>query len=227
MSGNEVSDDGAVAMAALLQHKKCTLRDVSLESNGITGPGGVALGAAIGRNTSLTALNMSENQCGVPAAAKALAAGVAANKTLQKLEVAWWSLGGGAFAALGRAAGAHPTLRHLDLSFNDAGDAGARVFAAALERPSCGLRVLMLNDCNVGGSGARALAKALRVNTRLHALMLRGNDDINMGAFNALRQAFRDNTALRQLQLGPELPDLDRDADGEDDGGEEDEEDEE
>jgi Ran GTPase-activating protein (RanGAP) involved in mRNA processing and transport len=212
VAGNELSDDGAMALAALLQHKKCTLRDVSLESNGITGPGGVALGTAIGRNTSLTALNVSENQCGVPAAAKALAAGLAANKTLRVLELAWWSLSGGAFAALGRAAGAHPKLLSLDLSFNDAGDAGARVFAAALERPSCGLRVLMLNDCNVGGSGARALAKALRVNTRLHALMLRGNDDINMGAFNALRQAFRDNTALRALQLGPELPDLDRDA---------------
>ena len=222
LAGNELSDDGAVALAVLLQHKKCTLRDVSLESNGITGPGGVALGAAIGRNTSLTALNMSENQCGVPAAAKGLAAGLAANKTLQKLEVAWWSLGGGAFAALGRAAGAHPKLRHLDLSFNDAGDAGARVFAAALERPGgCALRTLLLNDCNVGGSGARAFAKALRANATLRVLMLRGNDDINAGAFNALRQAFRDNTALRELQLGPELPDLDRYADLDGDDGDE------
>ena len=220
LASNEVSDDGAVALAALLQHKKCTLRDVILESNGITGPGGVALATALGRNTSLTALDVSENQCGVPAAAKALAAALAANKTLQVLRLAWWSLGGGAFAALARAAGAHPKLHLLDLSFNDVGDAGARVFAAALERPGCALRTLLLNDCNVGGGGARALAKALRVNTTLRALMLRGNDEINFGAFDALRQAFRQHAALRRLQLGPELPDLDREA-LEEHGGEE------
>ena len=156
-----MSDDGAVAMAALLQHKKCTLRDVSLESNGITGPGGLALGAAIGRNTSLASLNLSENQCGVPAAAKALVAGLAANKTLQELNLAWWSLGGGAFAALARAAGAHPKLHRLDLSFNDAGDAGARVFAAALERPGgCALRKLHRALCVINDAHAAPAVSA-------------------------------------------------------------------
>lgn len=212
LANNELLDDGAAVVAAMLARKTCSLLYLNLESNGILGPGGIALAEAIGRNASLTALKLSENSCGVPAAAKALAAGLGANKSLRHLELRWWSLSGGSLAALGRAVGAHPALEALDLSFNDVGDAGARAMAAALEQTGgCAtLRTLKMSDCSVGAGGARAFAKALRANTALRLLDLGGNDELNMGAFHALRQAFRDNGKLRQLQLGPELPDLNR-----------------
>ena len=212
LASNELLDDGAAAVAAMLARKTCSLQHLDLESNGILGPGGIALSEAIGRNTSLTTLKLSENSCGVPPAAKALAAGLVANKSLRHLELRWWSLSGGSLAALGRAVGAHPALEVLDLSFNDVGDAGARAMAAALEQIGgcAALRILKMSDCSVAAGGARAFAKALRANTALRVLDLGGNDELTLAAFHALRQAFRDNGKLRQLQLGPELPDLHR-----------------
>ncbi len=212
LANNELLDDGAAIVATMLARKTCSLLYLNLESNGILGPGGISLAEAIGRNTSLTTLKLSENPCGVPAAAKALAAGLVANKSLRHLELRWWSLSGGSLAALGRAVGAHPALEVLDLSFNDVGDAGARAMAAALEQIGgcAALRILKMSDCSVAAGGARAFAKALRANTALRVLDLGGNDELTLAAFHALRQAFRDNGKLRQLQLGPELPDLHR-----------------
>ena len=99
-----------------------------------------------------------------------------------------------------------PSIRHLDMRFNDIGDEGMAVVADALAR-STSIRFLYLEGNHITNVGCRALAKALLVNSSIEELYLGANDVGPEGAAS-LAEVILTNTTLNKLyvdgnQIGP------------------------
>ena len=62
MQGNAVRDDGAVALASMLETSACPLKTLGLGDNSIGDVGARALADALYRNTSVTSLALWNNQ---------------------------------------------------------------------------------------------------------------------------------------------------------------------
>jgi hypothetical protein len=91
------------------------------------------------------------------------------------------------------------SLRELNLSGKQIGDAGAQALATALETNSS-LSTLWLNNNQIGAEGAQDLATALQTNKTLTGLDLWNNQIGDAGA-QALSSALHTNSSLRELYL--------------------------
>ena len=91
------------------------------------------------------------------------------------------------------------TLKTLDLSGDEIGDAGATALADAL-RVNKSLETLDLDDNHIGDAGATALADALLVNETLETLFLTRNEIRDAGA-TALADTLLVNETLKNLFL--------------------------
>ena len=81
-------------------------------------------------------------------------------------------------------------LTHINCTLNNIGDAGAIVFAEALEKNKT-LRELNLNYNKISDIGANALARALETNTTLTKLYINNNTSFNNEHINANNQQGR------------------------------------
>lgn len=97
-----------------------------------------------------------------PEGARALAAGLAQNQTLHKLDLSWCKLRAPGAEVFASVLASNSTLRDLDLSHNNVGDKGV---CALLETAGAGaLRALDLSHNNIRSTGAVALAGHLSRN---------------------------------------------------------------
>jgi Ran GTPase-activating protein (RanGAP) involved in mRNA processing and transport len=140
-----------------------------------------------------------------------LAAALRTNMTLTALvltDVGLWRDAAAATALMG-ALTAHPRLRLLDLSRNNAHifEHGAWVGAAlaALVRANApALQTLRMYDCLLGDAAMGPVVEALRHNTHLTKLNCSGNTLRPYFARNRLLPAVRVNTSLRELVAADE-----------------------
>ncbi|KAM8846544.1 dynein regulatory complex subunit 5 [Synchiropus picturatus] len=93
----------------------------------------------------------------------------------------------------------HPTLIHLDLSYNLIADVGGKAVGKLLTR--CKLETVTLIYNNIGERGAEVLATALTKNTTLLSLNLRLNQIKDVGG-QAICEALLRNDVLLHLHLG-------------------------
>jgi len=127
--------------------------------------------------------------------AKALAAGVAASRSLVTLDLCHNRIGDEGAKALVAGVAASGSLAELDLSYNQIGDEGAKAIAEALlSNGSLVTLSLAIND--IGDEGAKAIAEALlsRGSWAEH-LNLSGNLISSAGA-NAISEALLSNCSL-------------------------------
>ena len=95
---------------------------------------------------------------------------------------------GAAVEELGAVLKENTTLKSMDLSINQIGDAGAADIAAALKENSTLLRLYLYNN-QIGDPGAAAIVAALKENSTLQELVLRRNH-IGDAAKAELRRAW-------------------------------------
>ncbi|CAK0835981.1 unnamed protein product [Prorocentrum cordatum] len=209
LSGNNVGDEGAAALAAALRAPGAlpSLQKLDLRSNNVGDEGAAALAAALrapGALPRLQELDLSHNRVGDEGAA-ALAAALRAPGALPRLQVLdlrsnrVGDEGAAALAAGLRALGALPSLQELHLGGNSVGAEGAAALAAALRAPGAlpSLQELHLGGNSVGAEGAAALAAALRAPGALPSLQKLDLDGNNVGDEGAAALA----AALRVLDL--------------------------
>ena len=170
--------------------------DIKLE--GIDDASAAVLAAVLEANTTLTSLNLFNNNLG-PAGAESLATALKTNKTLTDLYLAGNNLGPAGAESFARALKTNTTLRNLNLSSNNLGPAGAELPARALKRNKT-LTNLYLADNSIGPAGAESLAIALKINTTLTNLNLSRNKLGPAGA-ESFATALKTNTTLTNLNL--------------------------
>ena len=170
--------------------------DIKLE--GIDDASAAVLAAVLEANTTLTNLNLFNNNLG-PAGAESLATALKTNKTLTDLYLAGNNLGPAGAESFARALKTNTTLRNLNLSSNNLGPAGAELPARALKRNKT-LTNLYLADNSIGPAGAESLAMALKINTTLTNLNLSRNKLGPAGA-ESFATALKTNTTLTNLNL--------------------------
>ena len=156
------------------------------------------LAQAMAANSTVTKLNLSENEIGDSGAA-ALAKAVEVNSTLAELYLLSNKIGDSGAAALAKAVEINSTLAVLSLSSNGIGESGAAALAKAVEINST-LTLLYLHRNVIGDSGAAVLAKAVEINSTLTKLYLSGNGIGDSGAA-ALAKAVEINSTLTKLDL--------------------------
>ena len=167
LDGNNLRDDGAAHVAALLAHPSSHIVLASLRSNAIGAAGGAQLAAALAANTALTALDLAgsagvaRNHLGARGAA-AFGAAMRSNQCLAVLRLRCNGLGRAGCAAICSGLVEHSALTELDLGGNNIGPEGAAAVAELLGSAACRLQALLLDGNGIGDAGAAAVAAALK-----------------------------------------------------------------
>ena len=118
---------------------------------------------------------------------------------LQKLNLAFNSIGSDGVKALADCLKHHTNLHTLDLDSNNIGIDGAKALADCLKHHT-NLNTLYLSYNKIGSDGAKALADCLKHHTNLQTLSLRSNNIGSDGA-KALADCLKHHTNLQTLHL--------------------------
>ena len=220
VEGNDLGMEGGKALASALRGNR-TLTALNLDWNriGFGDVGGAALLEALetsrvkrlslvmnelggcygalrnlGRNASLTSLNLSRNELG-PGAGDVVARALKW-KTLRHLDVSANDLGAGS-AAIGYGLAENESLTHLDMSRNGV---ESPLFGEALE-VNATLRSLAIRENDLGDAGGAALARGLARNRTLETLDASRNG-LSRGVGDALASAIAARaSSLTRLDL--------------------------
>ena len=175
-----------------------TLTNLNLRENNIGDSGAASLSDAIKVNTGLTNLGLSWSNIGDSSAAS-LSDAIKVNTALTNLDLSWNIIGASGAASLSDAIKVNTVLTNLNLSWNNIGDSGAASLSDAI-KVNTALTNLNLIGNNIGDSGAASLSDAIKVNTALTNLNLSENNIGDSGACS-LSDAIKVNTALTNLNL--------------------------
>ena len=146
ITGHEIGDEGAAALASALQAKAGgRLRVLDLSLNSITNQGATAIAAAIGALPALERLNLEHNWVGTDGST-ALAHALKAGASLRWLNLAGNNVGERGGVALAEALRTNTNLRVLNLYSNSLGTAGAVAFASVVASGTSGLAEPSLPD---------------------------------------------------------------------------------
>ncbi|XP_059815423.1 NACHT, LRR and PYD domains-containing protein 3-like [Hypanus sabinus] len=186
LGDNDLGDSGAKILSAALTNPECKIQKLRLFRNHLTSSA-EDLVSAVGRNRSLTELNLGENNLGDSGAR--LLADVLGNPAC-KIQMLW--LGGVGLTVTGAehlasALGANRSLTELYLGANKLGDSGARLVCEALRNPECKIQKLWLWSNGLTDSCVQDLTSALCDVSSLTDLEL-GSNSLTDRSLSALRR---------------------------------------
>ena len=160
--------------------KISTLKKLDISGNKISDDGAIQLSKCLSTKGSLIELDLSKNKIsckGVSAIAKAMHM----NTTVQKLDVSNNEISDDCTVALSKCLKTNTALIDLDVSNNSISCKGVSAIAEALQVNSTTLQKLDISNCIVGDDGAIAFSKCLKINTKLIELKLSGNEITSNG----------------------------------------------
>ena len=197
LHGEGIVDAAAPVLAAVLE-TNTTLTNLELSDNNLGPAGAESLATALKTNTALTNLELSGNNLG-PAGAESLATALKTNTALTNLNLFCNNLGPAGAESLATALKTNTTLTNLNMSVNNLGPGGAESLATVLKTNTT-LTNLDLSGNNLGPADAESLATALQKNKTLTNLNLSVNNLGPAGA-ESLAKALKTNTTLTNLGL--------------------------
>jgi len=175
ISNSHFSMDNVDSLASVLKDRtsglKLKLKMLNLQNCHITSEGAVKLAAGLGKNTTLTNLNMSHNPIGVHVKGVTAVAKLLEVHSLTQLELRDCRISGQGARELAAALCKNSTLKHLNLNINPIGMEGASSISEMLQH-NTSLEVLDLRNESVGEEGVHQLINSLKHNQTLRELYL-------------------------------------------------------
>ena len=185
--------DLAVWVFCLLKTNK-TLTHLDLTHNELGYVPVELLAGALEKNTTLTVLNLADNELAI---ADSLAAALGKNATLTSLDLSHNHLSDAEVYSLAAALETNRTLKYLNLSENSLGRGGTESLSLLFKTA---LKELVLTSNFVGPSTAKSIGAALTTNTTLTNLDMSVNELGSAGA-ESLADALKTNKTLTKLDL--------------------------
>lgn len=173
---------------------------VRLVDCGVTGGRCKDVSAALRDNAALTELSLSSNELG-DAGAHLVLQGLPPAGKIQKLSLQNCNLTEAGCGPLSGVLRSLPSLRELDLSYNQLQDAGLRLLCEGLMDPQCHIEKLQLEYSNLTADSCEALAAVVRAKPELKDLGV-SNNDIGEAGARMLCRGLADSTCpLESLRL--------------------------
>nr|KAF6398556.1 ribonuclease/angiogenin inhibitor 1 [Molossus molossus] len=192
----QLSDSRWTELLPLLQQSQV----VRLVDCGITEGRCKDMSSALRDNTALTELSLCSNELG-DAGTHLVLQGLQPTCRIQKLSLQNCCLSEAGCGALSSVLRSLPSLRELDLSYNQLGDAGLRLLCEGLLDPQCHVERLQLEYSNLTAASCEPLAAVLRTKQELKELVVNNNDIGEAGA-RTLCQGLADSVCpLESLKL--------------------------
>ncbi|XP_036446991.1 NACHT, LRR and PYD domains-containing protein 3-like [Colossoma macropomum] len=203
LSHNELQDSGVELLYAGLMNQCCKLKKVGLYNCNLTEKSCTALASALGANSSLKELDLSNNKL-QDSGVKLLSAGLKnSNCTLEKLELSNLNITDVGCAALVKALKSKPCfLRELSLNNSRPEDLGMKLLSDLLKNPHCKLEKLQLSGCSITEKGCSALVSALKSNPSYLRELNMSNSELGESGVKEISDLLKDpQCKLEKLQL--------------------------
>ena len=184
ISFNKIGDNGIAHIATVLQ-KNTTLRTLAISSCSISDEGTESLARALAVNKSLQELNIGFNEIGDNGIAH-IAIVLKTNTTMRMLDISGCSISDEGAESL---VAANKSLQELNIGFNEIGNNGIAHIATALKTNTT-MRTLDISSCSISDEGAESLARALAVNRSLQELNISSDDDEFMSYHECIGSQF-------------------------------------
>ena len=184
ISFNKIGDNGIAHIATVLQ-KNTTLRTLDISSCSISDEGTESLARALAVNKSLQELNIGFNEIGDNGIAH-IAIVLKTNTTMRMLDISGCSISDEGAESL---VAANKSLQELNIGFNEIGNNGIAHIATALKTNTT-MRTLDISSCSISDEGAESLARALAVNRSLQELNISSDDDEFMSYHECIGSQF-------------------------------------
>ncbi|XP_078528711.1 NACHT, LRR and PYD domains-containing protein 3-like [Lissotriton helveticus] len=200
---DELRDTGVKKLCEGLKHPNCKLQTLRLNSCSFTASCFGDLASVLETNTSLTELNLGDNDKLTDTGVKKLCEGLKhPNCKLQTLRLYGCSLTDSCCEDFASVLETNTSLTRLDLRWNELGDAGVKKLCEGLKHPNCKLQTLGMDGCSLTDSCCEDLASVLEKNTSLTELELHSNDLGDAGVKKLCEGLKHPNCKLQKLSLG-------------------------
>ena len=198
ISGNNIGDDGLVYVATALGAKS-TMKVLNIMlSRRIAVNGAKSLGSALAVNRSLEKLNISYTSIGDEGVAH-IAHALQTNTTMKVLDVSNCGISSKGAESLATALAASSSLKKLDIRFNKIGDDGITYIVTALQTKNS-LNSLKFYDDTATDHGALSLIAALTTNTSIKHMTLGWSSTDPENTLKKMAKCVR-NFTLTDLEL--------------------------
>ncbi|XP_051865187.1 NACHT, LRR and PYD domains-containing protein 3-like isoform X2 [Pristis pectinata] len=200
LSGGKLGDSAVKLLAAALKVTKYKIRRLKLWCIGLSGSSAEDLASALSINSSLTELDLSDNELGHSGVKLVSAALRDPVCKIKKLELRGVGLTDSGAEDLASALSTNRSLTELDLSDNKLGDLRGKLICAAISDPECKIQRLKLWRVGLTDSGVKDLVSILSTDRSLTELEL-GYNSLTDRSVPALRSLILTLPCLERIGL--------------------------